>query len=125
MFSFLRSILPTPRPALRPRSTPRLEGLEAREVPAALPVSLGTAGHYAVLGLQNTDIINGNGTIHGDAGVSRGGSLVNRVRSSIDGDVHAAKSGQYSGRGDLSGSLIISASEMKTAGDDAAAAARD
>jgi choice-of-anchor A domain-containing protein len=125
MFSLLHSTLPTPRTTLRPRSLPRLEGLEAREVPAASPVDLGAAGHYAVLGLQNTDIINGNATLHGDAGVSRGGSLVNRALSAIDGDVHTFGRNQYSGRGSLTGSVIISPSDMREANDDATEAARD
>jgi choice-of-anchor A domain-containing protein len=97
-----------------------LETLEARDVPSAL--SLGTAGGYAVLGLENTAIVNFDSSVTGDEGVSKGGSLRNALRSTITGDVNEFSGGQYFGRGKLDGTLSVDPAGL-TLADSAALAA--
>ena len=58
-------------------------------------ITLGTANNYGVLGLQNTKIKNSLVTIHGNEGVSQGGSLTNMAPSTITGNVFQFAAGQY------------------------------
>jgi choice-of-anchor A domain-containing protein len=68
--------------------------------------SLGGAGNYALLGLENTTIFNSLVTIEGNEGVSKGGSI--RATSSvITGNVYEYQSGQLSGSVTVKGSVIV------------------
>jgi hypothetical protein len=57
--------------------------------------------------LNNTRITNSNVTINGDEYVSSGGILKNQAPSTINGNVYAYASGNYSGPGKLTGSIIV------------------
>ena len=61
--------------------------------------------NLAVLGLANTTIVNSAVTIHGSEGVYSGGSIANNAPSTITGDVYTYSTGQFSGPGQLNGTL--------------------
>ncbi|HTU19633.1 MAG TPA: carboxypeptidase regulatory-like domain-containing protein [Gemmataceae bacterium] len=88
---------------------PGLEELESRWLPS---VTLGSAGDFGVLGLQNTQLVNSNVTVTGNEGVSQGGALTNMAPSTITGNVSEYTAGQYTGPGHLDGSISVNAAQM-------------
>jgi hypothetical protein len=96
---------------------PRLESLEDRLQPAF--TGLGMAGEFAVLGLGNTQVHNQHGAIHGNAGVSQRGRINNSTPSVITQDVYQHSAGQYSGNGQIGGSLMVDPSTIQQANQDA------
>jgi hypothetical protein len=56
--------------------------------------SLGGAGNYAVLGLENTSMFDSSSTIEGNEGVAKGGKL-RATSSTITGNVYEFASGQF------------------------------
>lgn len=103
-------------PSVQLRLRPLLEELEPRVVPS---VDLGAAASYAVLGLQNTSISNSNVSITGNEGVSQGGKLSNSNHSTITGNVTEYQTGQYSGGGQLGGTISVDPSGIAQADSDA------
>lgn len=102
---------------------PLLDALEDRVVLSSATVSLGSAAEYAVLGLGKAQIDNASATIHGDVGVSHGGTLKNARRSIITGNVFTFSQGQYSGHGELGGSVNVAPAQLTQADQDARNAA--
>jgi hypothetical protein len=102
----------------RPCQRLSLEALEDRLALSTIP-SLGAAGQFGVLGLQNTQINNSNVYITGNEGVSQGGKLTNMAPSTITGNAVESSSGQYSGPGKLGGNLNIDPAMLMQAGTDA------
>jgi hypothetical protein len=92
---------------------------------AAGLVTLGTAGNYALLGLQGTKINLSAATVYGNAGVSQGGSLSNNGSSTITGNLDQSQAGQYSrsGSAQVLGSVITNSSLLAQNDADALAAA--
>lgn len=110
----------THQPDLRARlSLNSLEVLEDRCTPSVSPVDLGVADEFGVLALQRTDIDNQNAVISGNVGVSRRGSLQNNRQSIITGNVDEFAARQYSGRGQVGGSIIVDSALMNQADQDA------
>jgi hypothetical protein len=100
-----------------------LESLEERAQPSATVPTLGTAGQFAVLGLQGTWIDNdGGATVNGDEGVSRNGVVLNQRSSTINGNVQEYSKNEYFGRGSVTGNVAINSSLIKQADADAATA---
>ena len=104
------------------RLRPSLDALEDRLALSASPVSLGTAGQFGVLGLQNTQITNLVAQVNGNEGVSQGGTLNNFFFSKITGNVSESSKGQYSGAGKLVGSNTANSALLSTVDSDALAA---
>jgi hypothetical protein len=98
---------------------PTLEALEERAQPSAGSVTLGTASQFALLGLDETWLINSGVTINGNEGVSRHGMVDNERGSTINGDVDEYSKNQYTGHGKLNGNLNTSSSLMNQADADA------
>lgn len=92
--------------------------LEERVNPSGV-VDLGVASQFGVLGLQSTAITNAGSVVTGDVGVSQNGSLQNGRNATITGDVIEYASGQYSGRGTLTGSLVVDPTLMTESDQDA------
>src|SRR5262245_37285780 len=111
------------RNAITPTRRLRLESLEDRLQPAF--TGLGMAGHFAVLGLGNTNVHNLNAVVSGHAGISVGGKFNNFAPSTILNDVYESASGQYSGTGQLQGQLIVDAGYLSQANTDAVTASQE
>jgi len=89
---------------------------------SASPVSLGAAGQFGVLGLQNTQVTNLIAQVNGNEGVSQGGALQNSIFSKITGNVSESASHQLSGAGKLVGSVTANAALLATVDSSALAA---
>ena len=70
-------------------------------------LSLGSAANYTVLGMQGTTINNSLGTINGNEGIARYGSITNQAPFTVTGNVYEYASGQISGPGHVNGSINV------------------
>ncbi len=104
------------------RWRPSFDRLEARLALSASAVSLGAAGQFGVLGLQNTQVTNLIAQINGNEAVSRGGALQNSFFSKITGNVTESSNHQLSGAGKLAGSLSTDSALLATVDSSALAA---
>ena len=126
--SLLRSVVSSRNSTVRntraqaPRWRPSFDTLEDRLALSASPVSLGAAGQFGVLGLQNTQVTNLIAQIDGNEGVSQGGALQNSFFSKITGNVSESLSRQLSGAGKLVGSVTANAALLATVDSSALAA---
>ena len=76
-------------------------------------VSLGTAANYAVFGLAGSETITNSAvTITGNEGISQGGAIANNAPSKVIGNAYEYSSGQFTGPGTLTGSLVTSTSTL-------------
>jgi hypothetical protein len=80
-------------------------GFDTTGTVAANTITLGTANNYAALGLQNTVMTNSKGKLHGNEGVSQGGSLTNNGNFTIQGNVFEFSTGQFTNGGTLTGTV--------------------
>ena len=101
---------------------PSFDALEDRLALSASPVSLGAAGQFGVLGLQNTQVTNLLAQINGNEGVSQGGALQNSIFSKITGNVSESSSHLLSGAGKLVGTVTANAALLATVDSSALAA---
>ena len=108
--------------AQAPRWRPSFDALEDRLALSASAVSLGAAGQFGVLGLQNTQVTNLIAQINGNEGVSLGGALQNSFFSKITGNVSESSSHQLSGVGKLVGSVTADSALLATVDSSALAA---
>jgi hypothetical protein len=96
-------------------------GFDTTGTTAASSINLGmlypayNANTYTVFGLYNTTINNSLASVHGDVGLSQGGTLVNGTSSMITRNVYDYQSGQYSGAGVLGGSVYVAPTQMTDA----------
>jgi choice-of-anchor A domain-containing protein len=99
-----------------------LLSLEERANPSGSPVDLGVANEFAVLGLTNTAITNVSSAVVGNLGVSQFGSVTNGRNASITGNVDEFTTGQYSGSGTLTGSIVTNTPPLTQCDSDAISA---
>jgi hypothetical protein len=101
-------------------SSLKVECLEERAQPSGGPVTLGTAANFAVLGMDETWIINSGATVvNGDEGVSRFGLVDNQRGATINGNVQESNKHEYMGRGTLTGTVNTNSGLLKQADQDA------
>jgi choice-of-anchor A domain-containing protein len=96
-----------------------IEVLEGRDLLSAVPVDLGVAAQFSVLGLQRAVIWDQNATITGDVGVSQRGFLLASRQSTITGNIDEFARREYFGRAHVGGSIVVDSNLMKLADQDA------
>jgi choice-of-anchor A domain-containing protein len=84
-------------------------GVGACPDPASADVitSLGSAGDFAVLGLQNTDLNFSNDVVYGNVGLSGNATLNNMAPSTIHGDIYQDSTTTLTGPGVITGSKFV------------------
>jgi hypothetical protein len=104
------------------RWRPSFDALEDRLALSTSTVSLGAAGQFGVLGLQNTQVTNLIAQVNGNEGVSQGGALQNSILSKITGNVSQSSNHEFSGAGKLTGTVATNAALLATIDSSALAA---
>jgi choice-of-anchor A domain-containing protein len=99
-----------------------LEVLEGRDLLSGVPVDLGVAAQFSVLGLQRTVVWDQNATITGDVGVSQRGFMFGGPQSTITGNIDEFARREYFGSAQVGGSIVVDSALMKLADQDALSA---
>ena len=104
------------------RIRPTFDSLDDRVLLTTGPIGLGSAAQFAVLGLNNTNVMNLAANVKGNEGVSQGGHLTSAF-STVGGSVSEAAKGQYLGfASSVHGTVSVNSPLLSQANTDAQAA---